>query len=197
MPLGTVQIAFEGHVFNLSTSVCLPSILLHRVWNQTYVHARCDRFAGSLPTLYTALCLVKHQGHKLTVSSASWVQQAHLAGAAFALDAANRGVSHWQKRPGSRARVDGSRCRVLQSEPANLSSRRGQGQIWAKNLENTLGRSRGAIRRYFTRRPRRRPWRPLECPDGHGRLRRRSPGRVKGGGTACMPFEQSASPLSL
>ena len=26
-----------------------------------------------------------------------------------------------------------------------------------------------------TRRPRGRPWRPPECPDGHGRLRRRSP----------------------
>ena len=36
----------------------------------------------------------------------------------------------------------------MQSEPANRKSRRGQGQIWVDNLENTLMRSRGAIRRY-------------------------------------------------
>ena len=30
------------------------------------------------------------------------------------------------------------RCRALQSEPANRKSRRGQGQIWVDNLENTL-----------------------------------------------------------
>ena len=40
------------------------------------------------------------------------------------------------------------RCRALQSEPANRKSRRGQGQIWVDNLENTLRRSRGAIGRY-------------------------------------------------
>ena len=40
------------------------------------------------------------------------------------------------------------RCRALRSEPANLKSRRGQGQIWVDNLENTLRWSRGAIGRY-------------------------------------------------
>jgi len=40
------------------------------------------------------------------------------------------------------------RCRALQSEPANLSTKRGHGQIWVDNLENTLRRSRGAIGRY-------------------------------------------------
>ena len=40
------------------------------------------------------------------------------------------------------------RCRALQSEPANRKSRRGHGQIWVDNLENTLRRSRGAIGRY-------------------------------------------------
>jgi hypothetical protein len=70
------------------------------------------------------------------------------------------------------------RCRALQSEPANLSTKRGHGQIWADNLETHLGgpgEPSGA-----TRRPRGRPWRPPECPDGHGRLRRQSPAWVKG-----------------
>ena len=32
------------------------------------------------------------------------------------------------------------------------------------------------------------PWRPPECPDGHGRLRRQSPGRAKG--YAALPIEK-------
>ena len=53
-------------------------------------------------------------------------------------------------------------------------------------LKNTLRRSRGAIRRYATRRPRGAPVGRPSAPtsmDGsnvHGRLRRRSPARVKG-----------------
>ena len=66
------------------------------------------------------------------------------------------------------------RCRALQSEPANLSSRRGQGQIWVDNLDSTLRRSRGAIRRYqaasgaplAAARVPRRPWTaPTTIPD--------------------------------
>ena len=37
---------------------------------------------------------------------------------------------------------------ALQSEPANLSTKSGHGQIWVDNLESTLRRSRGAIGRY-------------------------------------------------
>ena len=54
-------------------------------------------------------------------------------------------------------------------KPANRKSRRGQCQIWVDNLENTLRRSRVAIRRYQAAPGR--PWRPPECSDGHGRLR--------------------------
>ena len=57
-----------------------------------------------------------------------------------------------------------SRCRALQSEPANQSSKMGHGQIWVDNLKNTLRRSRGAIGRYLAA-----PGAPLagspECPD--------------------------------
>ena len=92
------------------------------------------------------------------------------------------------------------RCRALQSEPANLSTKRGHGQIQVDNLENTLRRSRGAVRHRSgaTRRPRGRPWRPPECPatamDG---FRRRSPGRGAGRGLICFrpqPTREAVGP---
>ena len=54
-------------------------------------------------------------------------------------------------------------------------------QIWVDNLENTLRRSRGS-HRALPGGPggAPAPWRPPECPDGHGRLRRRFPGREGG-----------------
>ena len=75
------------------------------------------------------------------------------------------------------------RCRALQSEPANLSTKRGHGQIWVDNLENTLKRSWGAIGRYQAA-PGAPPgrWRPPESAptamDGSDDVSRRGKGVI-------------------